>query len=84
MFISHVCFIFCCFFLHCCLLVLYLFDSHLLFGFFVYVNIPLQQSTCIMFISCVVGFALSCCVLSSCCLLHHFPHCCLGLQFFCF
>jgi hypothetical protein len=33
------------------------------FVFFVYVNISLQQSTCIMFSSYVVGFALFCCFL---------------------
>jgi hypothetical protein len=46
------------------------------FHFFVYVNTYLQQST---FISHVVGFALSCCLLlSSYCLIDHFPHFCLG------
>jgi hypothetical protein len=51
---------------------------------FFYVNTYLQQSTCIMFISLVVGFALSCCLLLfSCSLGDHFPHCCLGFQFFC-
>jgi hypothetical protein len=51
---------------------------------FVFVNTYLQQSTCIMFISRVVGIALSSCLLlSSCSLLYHFP-CCLGFRFFCF
>jgi hypothetical protein len=45
-----------------------LFDSHLLFGFllfFVSINTYLQESTCIMFISRIVRFALSCCLLLS-------------------
>jgi hypothetical protein len=62
MFISHI----VCFGLHCstichCFLVLYLFNSCLFFGFpflFIFVNISLQQSNCIMFISCVVCFSL--------------------------
>ncbi len=50
--------------------------------FFVFVNISLQQSTCIMFISCVARFALFCCLLlSSYSLLVLFPHC-LGSRFF--
>ncbi len=59
-----------CSFLACCL------GFHF---FFVYVNISLQQSTCIVFISHVVGFALSCCYL-----LDHFLHFCLGFRFFSF
>jgi hypothetical protein len=48
------------------------------------VNTYLQQSTCIMFISCVVEFALSCCLLLfACSLRDHFPRC-LGFRFFCF
>jgi hypothetical protein len=65
-----------------------LFISHLLFGFpkkIVCINMFLQQSICITFISHVVGFALSCCLLlPSCSLLVHFPHCCLSFWFFCF
>ncbi len=52
------------------LLVLYLFISHLLVGFldfFCFCEHFLQQSTCIVFISRVVGFALSCCLLLSSC-----------------
>jgi hypothetical protein len=74
-FIVFIMFISCivCLGLHCfiichCLLVFYLFISRFLFGFpifFVSINIFLQQSICIMFISCIVGFALSCC---GCCL----------------
>jgi hypothetical protein len=55
------------------------------FYFFVSVNISLQHFTCIVFISCVVGFALSCyLLLSSCSLLDHFPCYCLGFRFVCF
>jgi hypothetical protein len=51
--------------------------------FFVSINIFLQQSICIMFISHIVGFALSCCLLlSSYSLLDHFLHCYLGFQFY--
>jgi hypothetical protein len=51
--------------------------------YFFYVNTSLQQSTCIVFISRIVGFALSSCLLlSSYSLLDHFLHCCLGLRFY--
>jgi hypothetical protein len=49
-----------------CLLVFYLFISRLLSRFpiyFGYVKFFLQQSTCIVIISCIVGFALFCCCL---------------------
>ncbi len=53
--------------------------------FFVFVNTFLQQSICIVFISCIVRFALSSrLLLSSFSLLDHFPRCCLGFRFFCF
>jgi hypothetical protein len=55
------------------------------FRFFVSINTSLQQSTCIVFIPHVVGFALSCCLLLFfCSILDHFPHCCLGFRSFCF
>jgi hypothetical protein len=51
--------------------------------YFIFVNIFLQQSTCIVFISCIVGFALSCCLLlSSCFILVHFLCFCLDFRFF--
>ncbi len=50
---------------------------------FFFVNTSLQQSTCIVFISHIVGFALPCCLLLFfCSLLDHFPCCCLGFWFF--
>jgi hypothetical protein len=53
--------------------------------FFLFISIYLEQSTCIMFTSRIVGFALSCCLLfSSCFLIDHFPRSCLGFWFFCF
>jgi hypothetical protein len=83
-----ICFSLHCFVLCCRFLVFYLFNSHLLFGFsffFVFVNTSLQQSICIVFISRIVRFALSSCLLLSFfSLLDHFPHCCLGFRFFCF
>ncbi len=67
MFISHVaCLGLRCFVIYRCLLLLYVFISCLLFMFLIFfnsVNICLQQFTCIMFISRVVGFALFCCLL---------------------
>jgi len=70
------CFVFCR-----CLLIFYLFISYLFLGFWFF----LQQSICIAFISCVVKFALSYfLLLSSCCLLVRFPHCCLDFRLFCF
>jgi hypothetical protein len=78
-FISYiVCLGLCCSVIYHCLLVLYL-----LFGFFIFfvsINTFLQQSICIVFISHVVGFTLSCyLLLYSCSLLDYFPRCCLGL-----
>jgi hypothetical protein len=67
----------------CCLLVRFPFIVWV-FDFLIYVNIFLQQSTCIVFISHIVGLAWSyCLLLSSFSLLVHFP-CCLGFRFFCF
>ncbi len=62
-----------------------MFTSCLLFGFlfiFVSINIFLQQSTCIVFISCINEFALSCCLLLfPCCLFDHFLYCSMGFLF---
>jgi hypothetical protein len=74
--ISHVCLGLHCFVLYHCFILLYLFISCLLFGFLfflVFINTYLQQSTCIMFISRIVGFALSYCLLSFYYLLWSFP-----------
>jgi hypothetical protein len=69
-----------CFNLHCFVLCCYLLVQFPLVVwvsiFIFFVNTSLQQSTCIVFMSRIVGFALS-----SCSLLDHFPCCCLGFRF---
>jgi hypothetical protein len=75
MFISHV----VCLSL-CCLLfvIVFLFSTCSFLAYCLGFCFFLQQSIYITFISCVVGFALSCCLLlSSCSLLVHFLHYCL-------
>jgi len=89
MFISHVvCLGLRCFVLCHCFLVLYLFISRLLFGFlifFCFYKHFFATIHFIMFISHIVRFALSCCLLLfSCSLLVNFLHCCLDFRFFCF
>jgi hypothetical protein len=87
---SHVvCFGLCCFVLYHYILVLYLFDSRLLFRFpFLkkIINIFLQQSTCIMFISHVVYFGLCCSILYCCLLVLYFfnSHLLFGFPFILF